>query len=1199
MPPKFKRPSRKSSSTDLAQPQPFESFELLIGEKNGRTYPVTVIDSPAGEASGKCRINPHADEILDALEYLEKNDVDEDFLVDFGNYLFEELFAGDVAQLFRTSLGMARGGNARLRVRLRIDAPELDHLPWEYLYDAQEDFFLAISPETSFIRYTPMRLPARPTSVTPPLRILLVISNPNDAPPLNVMGERTIIENALENMVTDGKIVLDVVERATISNISEAMGRVRPHVFHFIGHGQFENEKGFAVLENESGGSKLVDEQNFREFFLGTADTRLAILNACQSATASSSRPLAGLAPNILQRKLAGVVAMQYEMPDRAAIIFSRELYRYLANGYAVDAAVAAARKGVYMEIGRGIRDWGTPILFLRAKDGALFDVASDEEAPATITVPPPPEPQGMPPTPNFVGREKDIEAYQQEFHTDGMVVITGLPGLGKTSLAVKVLERVAVPEKVFWHAFSEGETVDVLVWKLAGFFAWHGSDNLWKTLQGIQLSGGSLPPLEVLFDYTFQELSGSGYTLVFDDFQRVEENAQLEQFLTRLQTAIIEKDVTAVIISHRVPVVLGRSKIHKLWGLEFEDSRELMLKRGITLEGRPLINVCTQTQGNPRMLNYAIDALLRTANPEKLVERLLDTDSIERFLIKEVDDVLTRDESETMSGVAILMGLPGTRDAIETAMETRGLRRALRELADQHLLAVWQSDVGREYQQPRGVLHEFYYDLLSRRRRRTMHTNAADYYENDEPNDLKSATHYYHAGEYERSAEIALLNPNEIIFQGRGYLLRRLLRLYKEDMLPPETWVQVLLVMGDISRARLEIEAAEGHYREALSRAEMLDDSSEKLILAARACRGMALLLDRQSAQEAMKWVNRGLTYVDASYPADYASLQIVRSGLHLGLGNYEEGILDVEKGLGFLSPSEVDWKIIGLLNQGALISQQGDLDKGTEISRQAYELAKKYNNPFKTLIALSNIGSDKLYAGDWKGAWEDMAEAVQLAEQVGNKQEFARLQNNLADIYLHTGELALAEISFEKALSTARETGMDDYIPYILTGLTQTYVMQKDWERAQTVGQEAEETIKGMGLKYPLNILYAELAEVEIELGNLAQAEEHANESLKLSREMEVKMDKGISLRAVGKVAAANGDTEGAEIALMESLANLDESVPYERGLSLLVLGKFTYPNDKDKALAYLGQAKAYFEKLEAAALLAEIEELEHGKE
>jgi len=226
-------------------------------------------------------------------------------------------------------------------------------------------------------------------------------------------------------------------------------------------------------------------------------------------------------------------------------------------------------------------------------------------------------------------------------------------------------------------------------------------------------------------------------------------------------------------------------------------------------------------------------------------------------------------------------------------------------------------------------------------------------------------------------------------------------------------------------------------------------------------------------------------------------------------------------------------------------------------------------------------------------------MAEAVQLSEQVGNKQEFARLQNNLADIYLHTGELALAEISFEKALSTARETGMDDYIPYILTGLTQTYVMQKDWERAQTVGQEAEETIKGMGLKYPLNILYAELAEVEIELGNLAQAEEHANESLKLSREMEVKMDKGISLRAVGKVAAANGDTEGAEIALMESLANLDESVPYERGLSLLVLGKFTYPNDKDKALAYLGQAKAYFEKLEAAALLAEIEELEHGKE
>ena len=43
--------------------------------------------------------------------------------------------------------------------------------------------------------------------------------------------------------------------------------------------------------------------------------------------------------------------------------------------GYPVDAAISEARRGLYQAVGGQKPDWGTPVLFLRAKDGQIFQV--------------------------------------------------------------------------------------------------------------------------------------------------------------------------------------------------------------------------------------------------------------------------------------------------------------------------------------------------------------------------------------------------------------------------------------------------------------------------------------------------------------------------------------------------------------------------------------------------------------------------------------------------------------------------------------------------------------------------------------------------------------------------------------------------------------------------------------------------------
>ena len=64
---------------------------------------------------------------------------------------------------------------------------------------------------------------------------------------------------------------------------------------------------------------------------------------------------------------------MQLEITDRAAITFACELYAALADGYAVDAALAEARKAIFADDNEV--EWGTPVLFMRVPDGRIFDV--------------------------------------------------------------------------------------------------------------------------------------------------------------------------------------------------------------------------------------------------------------------------------------------------------------------------------------------------------------------------------------------------------------------------------------------------------------------------------------------------------------------------------------------------------------------------------------------------------------------------------------------------------------------------------------------------------------------------------------------------------------------------------------------------------------------------------------------------------
>jgi formylglycine-generating enzyme required for sulfatase activity len=117
---------------------------------------------------------------------------------------------------------------------------------------------------------------------------------------------------------------------------------------------------------------------------------RLAFLNTCEGGRSDEQDIFLGVAPALVRCGLPAVIAMKYSISDRAAIALSTEFYRALADGYPVEAALAEARKAIY--VGQQSVEWGTPLLFSRSADNRLLTLpASGESATkkAQSTLPP------------------------------------------------------------------------------------------------------------------------------------------------------------------------------------------------------------------------------------------------------------------------------------------------------------------------------------------------------------------------------------------------------------------------------------------------------------------------------------------------------------------------------------------------------------------------------------------------------------------------------------------------------------------------------------------------------------------------------------------------------------------------------------------------------------------------------------------
>jgi tetratricopeptide (TPR) repeat protein len=348
--------------------EPEGTVELAVDELLERRQRVeeTVLASSARARGG-------------ALEELERP------LRQVGQDLFDALFGGSIAGVYRSSQAVALDRGKRLRVVLRLRAPELSVLPWEAMWDQTNEAY--VCRREPLVRHVPAPSPV-PLPVEPPLHILGLVASPRSLPSLDVEAEQQHFEEALAVPVAEGRVHLQWEAQASWDRVLDRLLTGRWHVVHFIGHGDYDETtgEGRLALVDADGRADWVEASRLADL-LGEADPtpRLVVLNSCSSGAGGARDLFSGTAATLVRCGISAVAAMQFRVSDRAAVAFPRGFYTALAAGRAVDEAVRSGRIAI-LGAPHSL-EWVTPVLYVRGNATHLFDLA----LPARAAGPPKP----------------------------------------------------------------------------------------------------------------------------------------------------------------------------------------------------------------------------------------------------------------------------------------------------------------------------------------------------------------------------------------------------------------------------------------------------------------------------------------------------------------------------------------------------------------------------------------------------------------------------------------------------------------------------------------------------------------------------------------------------------------------------------------------------------------------------------------
>jgi hypothetical protein len=263
--------------------------------------------------------------------------------------------------------GVASDQKQRLLVRLMIEDPNLQAVPWEAMCRPQSNRgFLAGAADVLFTRGVNSVDPWQPRELRRSLVVLPVLAIPDRSA---LEGLEAVLKEHVESGAVE---LLPAIEGDAARNpvlFERLRSGPSPHVLHFLGHGGFDNQRNPVIrLADDADGEKtLLPIEVFAEELRASFDTmRIVYLQAC-----SGARPgvFASAAELLARSGVDAVVAHLWPVRAEVARAAAQDFYAHLigarAGGGDVGASMQASRRTLLASSADGF----SPVLYLRGSD--------------------------------------------------------------------------------------------------------------------------------------------------------------------------------------------------------------------------------------------------------------------------------------------------------------------------------------------------------------------------------------------------------------------------------------------------------------------------------------------------------------------------------------------------------------------------------------------------------------------------------------------------------------------------------------------------------------------------------------------------------------------------------------------------------------------------------------------------------------
>ncbi len=601
-------------------------------------------------------------------------------------------------------------------------------------------------------------------------------------------------------------------------------------------------------------------------------------------------------------------------------------------------------------------------------------------------------------------GRERELARLQNDFATQTIIVIDGLAGIGKTTLAEAFAETLAAKWRAVWVDCRAGMSLESLTGALAIFLGPDDSEFA-KILKARAVSN---PERAVdAFIAALDRDAEKPIALFLDDFHEASDDqviacdllVESRKQLHNARLVILTRDADAVHNALRDPDPRVKPRVAEdtLGGLDETPALEMLRDLGVTQDDEILKRLNFKVRGHPIALKLGAGLLNSKLTIAEIEQMPLfqrsgeETQSLKRIL-RETDQRLSRDARTLIQRLtvfdepfdqaeAVLVG--GDKIDALAELQTRFVVTASATLLEVHPLVreYFYFDTGWYHSREQGECHK---------RAGQVYTARAQKQENERTRiaPLVQAYKHFQTGHSPREMLGAFGAVFETLLQvgqwDEAYRMAEESLAASRNLRDAQAQLKPLYAWGAINYRRGKWDVARRTWEEHLQIAERLKDEPAV----------------------AQTYNNLGSVYADK--------------------GEWDKAIEFYQKDLAI---SEKVGDIHGMAqtynNLGLVYAKRGEWDKAIEFYQNAIGTMEKVGDIHGMAQTYNNLGLVYADKGEWDKAIEFYQKDLAISEKVGDIHGMAITYANLSEYYKAKDDLDTALRYAEKALGIFQRLG------------------------------------------------------------------------------------------------------------------------------------------------------------------------------